>query len=81
MQLNKLINELIKIYGDDTHATEVYLYVWNNVEHKAESVPVTQIQLDNDCKVYLLGDNWPECMVGGHDDGCMCNLGFTPRWR
>lgn len=22
-----------------------------------------------------------ECMVGGHDTGCMCNLGFTPRWR
>lgn len=26
-------------------------------------------------------EEWPVCMVGGHDTECMCNLGFTPRWR
>lgn len=79
MQVRELIDQLANFDSD----TEVYLYVWDTKELKAKSEPLLEIQVSRMGwgGIYLLADNWPECMVGGHDAGCMCNLGFTPRWR
>lgn len=79
MQVRELI-DILKKYESDR---EVYLYVWDGHELKSKSVPLTEVQMSRQGwgGIFLLGENWPECMVGGHDEGCMCNLGFTPRWK
>lgn len=79
MQVRDLIEELKKYESD----TEVFIYVWDGEELKSKSTPLISIQQSRMGwgGIYLLGENWPECMVGGHDNGCMCTLGFTPRWR
>lgn len=80
MQVRELIEKLKQFESD----TEVYLYVWDGHELKSKSTPLISIEtsrVNKDNSIHLLGDNWPECMVGGHDTGCMCNLGFTPRLR
>ncbi len=79
MQVRELIDKLANYDFD----TEVYLYVWDSAELKSKSVPLTEVQISRMGwgGIFLLGDNWPECMVGGHGDGCMCSLGFTPRLR
>ena len=79
MTVKELIDKLANFESD----TEVYLYVWDSKELKSVSMELKEIQVSRIGRggIYLLADNWPECMVGGHDAGCMCNLGFTPRWR
>ncbi len=79
MKVKELIDKLANYDSD----MEVYLYEWDTKELKAKSDSLTQIQFSESGwgGIYLLGGNWPECIVGWHDDGCMCNLGFTPRLR
>lgn len=79
MQVRELIEKLRQFESD----TEVYLYVWDGQELKSKSTPLISIEKSRNYEygIYLLGENWPECMAGGHAEGCMCNLGFTPRWR
>lgn len=79
MQVRELIDELANYESD----TEVYIYTWDNIQKKATAVKLNSLEegrmgLDG---IFLLAEDWPECMVGGHDDGCLCNLGFTARWR
>lgn len=79
MQVRELIDKLANYESD----TEVYIYTWDNLQKKAtatqlKSVEQSKIGLGD---LFLLAEGWPECMAGGHDDGCLCNLGFTPRWR
>lgn len=79
MKVKELIDKLANYDSD----TEIYLYIWDTREFITKSEPLASIQHSREVSnsIFLLADNWPECMVGGHDEGCMCNLGFTPRWR
>ncbi len=79
MKVKELIDKLANYDSD----MEVYLYEWDTKELKCKSTSLTEVQVSRMGweGIYLLGSNWPECMVGGHGDGCMCNLGFIPRWR
>lgn len=81
MKLVDLMAALQKFDGIEDR--EIYLYTWDNVIKKPiiselKSIEESKIGLGG---LFLLAEGWPECMAGGHDDGCLCNLGFTPRWR
>ncbi len=86
MQVRELIDKLKQFESD----TEVCIYYWdeNLKQSRMEDFSIEQYRYGRMFKEggICFVTNQPayekqECMVGGHDDGCMCNLGFTPRWR
>lgn len=77
MKVSELIDQLANFDSE----TEVNIYYWDHQNKIYISEDFTLNFTRNNTKLYMVQNGQPECMVGGHDDGCMCNLGFTPRWR
>jgi len=76
MQVKVLINQLKQFKPE----TEVRIYFWDRRSKKHFAADFTiELSRFGWGGLYMVEEDQAECMVGGHIDGCLCNLGFTPR--
>lgn len=78
--------ELIEKLKEFPNDSEVAVYFWDGERKQTLCTDfiIEKLRYENKpvCFVSIEPEReWPVCLVGGHDTGCMCNLGFTPRWR
>lgn len=79
MKLHDLMEQLHSL--EEQKEKDVYIYYWDHQNKRYISEDFTIEITRNKNTVYIVQEGQPECMMGGHDDGCMCNLGFIPRRR